>query len=169
MYPRTEYEMSEDDLEKLLEACKPTPVMFLTGGVPIGGTPQENANHAWERLGQEMGFDFNTVQPIPGKGQRFFSAIPSETAEARKERQAREAIAHAGKHAFDHRRDKKGDFRRLWTVRINAALGTFDTSYSKFMGKLKEKNIKLNRKVLSEIAHEHPESFGRIVKESSSI
>jgi len=81
-----------------------------------------------------------------------------------KERQAREAIAHAGNHAFDHRRDKKGDFRRLWNIRINAAVRGFDTSYSKFIGILKKKEIELNRKMLSEIAKDNPESFKRIVK-----
>ena len=81
-----------------------------------------------------------------------------------KERQAREAIAHAGNHAFNHRRDKKGDFRRLWNIRINAAVRNFDTSYSKFIDMLKKKEIGLNRKMLSEIAKDHPESFERIVK-----
>ncbi len=84
-----------------------------------------------------------------------------------KERQAREAIAHAGNHAFDHRRDKKGDFRRLWNVRINAAVRPFKFSYSTFIHALKKKNIDLNRKMLSEIANTHPESFERIVKQIS--
>lgn len=84
-----------------------------------------------------------------------------------KERQAREAIAHAGAHAFDHRRDKKGDFRRLWNVRINAAVRPLHFSYSTFIDALKKKEIGLNRKVLSEIAKDNPESFKRIVKEVS--
>lgn len=80
-----------------------------------------------------------------------------------KERQAREAIAHAGTHAFAHRRDKKGDFRRLFTVRMNAALRPLGISYSKFIGQLKKKNIALDRKVLSQIATDHPEIFEKIV------
>jgi len=84
-----------------------------------------------------------------------------------KERQAKEAIAHAGMHAFDHRRDKKGDFRRLWNIRINAAVRLFNTSYSKFIDVLKKKEVGLNRKMLSEIAREHPETFERIVKKVS--
>lgn len=80
-----------------------------------------------------------------------------------KERQAREAIAHAGTHAFAHRRDKKGDFRRLFTVRMNAALRPLGISYSKFIGQLKKKNITLDRKVLSQIATDHPEIFEKIV------
>ncbi|MAZ67361.1 50S ribosomal protein L20 [bacterium] len=81
-----------------------------------------------------------------------------------KERQAREAIAHAGNHAFAHRRRKKGDFRRLWTVRLNAALRPLGFSYSKFIDALKKKNVTLDRKVLSQIAHEEPETFKRIVE-----
>jgi len=81
-----------------------------------------------------------------------------------KERQAREAIAHAGNHAFAHRRRKKGDFRRLWTVKLNAALRPLGTTYSKFIDTLTKKNVSLDRKVLSEIAHEQPETFKRIVE-----
>lgn len=81
-----------------------------------------------------------------------------------KERQAREAIAHAGNHAFAHRRKKKGDFRQLWTVKLNAALRPLGISYSKFIDALKKKNVTLDRKVLSQIAHEHPETFKRIVE-----
>jgi len=81
-----------------------------------------------------------------------------------KERQAREAIMHAGMHALGHRRDKKGDFRRLWTVRINAAVREHSISYSNFIAALKKKEIGLDRKVLSIIAQKHPESFKRIVE-----
>jgi len=80
-----------------------------------------------------------------------------------KERQAREAIAHAGNHAFAHRRDKKNDFRRLWQVRLNAAVREHGMSYSAFMGALKAYGSTLNRKMLSEMAHESPETFARIV------
>ncbi|MEK7390591.1 MAG: 50S ribosomal protein L20 [Patescibacteria group bacterium] len=81
-----------------------------------------------------------------------------------KERQAYEAISHAGAYAFAHRRDKKGDFRRLWNVRLNTALREHGWSYSKFIGAMKKKGIVVNRKMLSEIAHENPESFKRIVE-----
>jgi hypothetical protein len=91
MYPRNEYEMTAEQESKLLEACRPTPAMFLSGGTPMGSSPQENANRAWQALGKEMGFDGDTAQPVHGKGQRFFTAIPSETEEVRKERLAREA------------------------------------------------------------------------------
>jgi hypothetical protein len=90
MYQRTEYEMTEDDLKAILAACKPVPVMMIGDSV-AHRSPQENANRAWARLGEKMGFDHMTVRPVQGKGQRFFSAVPSETAEARAEREMREA------------------------------------------------------------------------------
>lgn len=71
---RREFEMSEDDLKALLDAGKPVPAMYLTGGQPMFGTPQENANRAWQRLGEKLGFQHMTVQPIAGKDHRFFSA-----------------------------------------------------------------------------------------------
>lgn len=82
-----------------------------------------------------------------------------------KEREARVAIAHAGNHAFAHRRKKKGDFRRLFTIRINAALRALGHSYSKFIDKLHKQDITLDRKVLSQIAQESPEAFKRIVSQ----
>jgi len=84
-----------------------------------------------------------------------------------KEKQAYEAIVHAGTYSFAHRRDKKGDFRKLWNVRLNSALRENGLSYSKFIGTLKKKNIELNRKVLSEIAAKTPEVFSRILAKVS--
>jgi len=84
-----------------------------------------------------------------------------------KERAANEAIAHAGTYAFAHRRDKKGDFRRLWNVRLNASLRPLGISYSKFIDKLKKNKIDLNRKMLAEIATNNPESFKKIVEKVS--
>ena len=81
-----------------------------------------------------------------------------------KERQAREAIAHAGAHAFAHRKDKKADRRRLWQNKINASLREMNTTYSKFMGAMKKKGILLDRKVLADLALNHPDSFAKIVK-----
>lgn len=91
IYPRTEYEMSQEDFDAIINASKSTPAMFLSGGASMFGTPQENANAAWAALGREMGFDYMTVRSVPGKGERFFSAIPNETDEAKTERLEREA------------------------------------------------------------------------------
>lgn len=89
MYPRVNYEMTEADLSALLEACKPVPYIVVGGYAPR--SPQETANAAWNSLGEKMGFDYTTVQPVPGKGNRFFSAVPTENETQRKEREAREA------------------------------------------------------------------------------
>jgi large subunit ribosomal protein L20 len=80
-----------------------------------------------------------------------------------KEAQAKEAIMHAGAYSFAHRRDKKGAARKLWEIRINSSLRTQGTTYSKFMGALKKKNITLDRKILSTFAKDQPEVFSRIV------
>ena len=81
-----------------------------------------------------------------------------------KEKQAYEAISHAGAYAFAHRRDKKGEARRVWNIKINAALDVKGISYSKFIGNLKKKNIELNRKMLAELAASHPETFQKITE-----
>lgn len=99
MYPRTEYEMTKVDLGELLKACKPVPYMVIGGMEPP--SPQENANAAWARLGAKMGFDSNSVRPVDGKGQRFFTAVPNETEDQRTERLAHEA---ADKRRYDIKR-----------------------------------------------------------------
>ncbi len=63
---RRTFKMSEKQYQKLVDAGKPTPCMYLSGGIPMGGTPQENANAAWRELGRELGFKWDTVKPIPG-------------------------------------------------------------------------------------------------------
>ena len=68
---RKDFEMSQEDLQTLLAAMKPIPMIALQCGSP--GSVQENANAAWARLGEKLGFDSTTVQPN-GKGDRFFSA-----------------------------------------------------------------------------------------------
>ena len=70
---RREFEMTRGQLDKILEACKPVPLIALQCGMPK--SPQENANDAWEALGKEMGFDYMTV--VPGKSDRFFTAEPT--------------------------------------------------------------------------------------------
>jgi large subunit ribosomal protein L20 len=81
-----------------------------------------------------------------------------------KERAANEAIFHAGTYSFAHRRDKKGDFRRLWNVRLSAVLKENGMSYSKFIPLLKKKEIALDRKILAELAGSHPETFKKILE-----
>jgi len=80
-----------------------------------------------------------------------------------KERQAKEAILHAGKYAFGHRRDKKGDARRAWNVKISYGAKELGTSYSKLMGGLKKKGIQIDRKILAGMVENSPETFKKIV------
>jgi len=81
---------------------------------------------------------------------------------------AHEAVLHAGEYAFRGRKERKRQMRRLWITRINAALKSqSDTpSYSKFIHQLSQKNIKLNRKILSELAIHQPETFSEVVKQA---
>jgi len=81
-----------------------------------------------------------------------------------KERQAKEAILHAGAYAFAHRRDKKGDFREMWNIKISYALKGMGTSYSKFMGAMKTKGILIDRKILAGLVENDPETFKKIVQ-----
>ncbi len=80
-----------------------------------------------------------------------------------KEKLAYEQIVHSLNTAFTHRRDKKGDFRRLWNVKINAALRAQGLTYSKFIGLLKKKNIEVDRKIMADMAQHEPEVFNRFV------
>ncbi len=75
MTNRRDFEMTTEDLTELLSCMKPVPMIALQCGEPR--SLQERANDAWERLGTKMGFDYMTVKPN-GKGDRFFSAVPSE-------------------------------------------------------------------------------------------
>ena len=81
-----------------------------------------------------------------------------------KERQANEAIVHAGTYSFDHRKDKKGDFHRLWNVRLSALSRQNGISYSQFIHLLKKNNIALDRKILAYLADKHPETLKKILE-----
>ena len=94
------------------------------------------------------------------KGYRF--------ARSKKERAAIEALRHAGTYAFAHRKDKKNDMRRLAIVRVNAALRERGVkNYSGFIGALKKAGIALDRKILAELAMNHPDVFDRVMKKAS--
>ncbi|MEK7624535.1 MAG: 50S ribosomal protein L20 [Patescibacteria group bacterium] len=80
-----------------------------------------------------------------------------------KERAAKEALLHAWTHAFRGRKEKKRNYRQLWQTQINAAVRQKNLSYSKFIAGLKEKNIKLDRKVLAELAKTQPAVFERLL------
>lgn len=76
---------------------------------------------------------------------------------------AKNAVEKAQGYAYRDRRNKKREFRRLWIARINAAVRQEGMSYSVFMHKLKESDIDLNRKVLADLAMNHPDAFKEIV------
>jgi len=82
-------------------------------------------------------------------------------------RTAKDAIQRGWQYAYRDRRQKKRNFRRLWIIRINAAVRQHDMSYSKFIAALKAKNIELNRKTLAHLAVHDPEGFSQIVKSVS--
>ncbi len=81
-----------------------------------------------------------------------------------KERAAKEALLHAWTHAFRGRKEKKRDYRGLWNVRINAAARAEGTKYSKLIADLKKKNVRLDRKILAELAANEPAVFKKIVE-----
>lgn len=80
-----------------------------------------------------------------------------------KERAAKEALLHAWTHAFRGRKEKKRTFRQLWNVKINAAVRAEAMTYSKFIAALKKANIKLDRKILADLAEHEPEAFKKVV------
>ncbi len=76
---------------------------------------------------------------------------------------AKNAVEKAMLYSYRDRRNKKRSFRSLWITRINAGARQHGMSYSQFMGKLKANNIALNRKVLADLAMNHPEAFKAVV------
>jgi len=81
-----------------------------------------------------------------------------------KYRLAKEALFHAWTHAYFDRKKKKRDFRVLWQIQINAACRQHGLSYSKFIHGLKKNKIGLDRKILSNLAQNHPQIFEKIVE-----
>ncbi len=81
-----------------------------------------------------------------------------------KERAAKEALLHSWSRAFKGRKEKKREYRALWNVRINAALRKEGLKYSAFVNTLKKKNIKIDRKILAELAMKEPEIFKKIIE-----
>lgn len=77
---------------------------------------------------------------------------------------AKNAVDKSMQYSYAHRKAKKADFRGLWIQRINAAVRPYDMSYSEFMGKINKKGISLNRKVLADLAMNHPQAFEAVVK-----
>ena len=73
------------------------------------------------------------------------------------------AVEKGMQYAYRDRKAKKREFRALWIQRINAAVREYDLSYSQFMNGLKKANIDINRKVLADLAMNHPEAFKEVM------
>ncbi len=83
-------------------------------------------------------------------------------------RVAKQAMEKAMQYAYRDRRNKKKDFKSLWIQRINAGVRAEGLTYSKFINGLSKSGIKLDRKILAEIAYDNPEAFKIIVKKAQS-
>jgi large subunit ribosomal protein L20 len=81
---------------------------------------------------------------------------------------AQQTLLNAADYEYRDRRDKKNDFRRLWISRINAAARQEGLSYSVFMSGLRKSGVEINRKILADLAAQHPEAFRRLVDLSKS-
>ena len=84
-------------------------------------------------------------------------------ARSKRLRAAKEQVMHAGADAFTHRKDKKADYRKLWISRINAAARQNGLTYSKFINGLTKEGIKVDRKILANLAVNDPKGFSKLV------
>ncbi len=84
---------------------------------------------------------------------------------SKKEIEAKVALRKAGAYAFAHRKDKKTDMRRLFTLRLNAALRAEGFTYSTFIAAATKKNVQIDRKILSQLATQNESTFKNVVKE----
>ena len=82
-------------------------------------------------------------------------------------RRATEAMIHSLNYAYFHRRERKGDLRRLWILRVNAACRANGITYSQFMNGLKKSGIAINRKILADMAVREPESFTSLLTQAA--
>jgi len=78
-------------------------------------------------------------------------------------KRAHESMLHALSYAYAHRRERKGDMRRLWIVRVSAASRSQGLSYGQFIHGLKKSGVDINRKVLADMAVREPEAFASLV------
>ena len=83
-------------------------------------------------------------------------------------RAARQAMEKAMQYAYRDRRNKKRDFKSLWITRINAGVRAEGMTYSKLVNGLSKSGIKIDRKILAEIAYDNPEAFKTIVKKAQA-
>ncbi len=83
-------------------------------------------------------------------------------------RRANESVMHALRYAYEHRRDKKGDFRRLWIMRINAAARLHGLSYSRLISGLTKAGVEVDRKILADLAVRDDAAFGQVAEKAKA-
>ena len=83
-------------------------------------------------------------------------------------RRAHESLIHALRYSYAHRKQKKGDMRRLWNIKIGAAARANGISYSQFIYGLKTSGVEINRKMLAYLAVQDPEAFAQIVNQAKN-
>ncbi len=83
-------------------------------------------------------------------------------------RKAKEQTLHSGVYSYDHRKDKKGDFRKLWIQRINAAVRAEGMTYNRFIQGLKLAGIEVDRRMMADLAVNDPAAFSALVEAAKS-
>jgi large subunit ribosomal protein L20 len=83
-------------------------------------------------------------------------------------KRANESMMHALRYSYENRRDRKGDFRELWIVRINAAARLHGLSYSRMIYGLKQAGVDLDRKTLADLAVTRPDAFGQLAEQAKA-
>ena len=83
-------------------------------------------------------------------------------------RRAHESLIHALAYSYAHRKEKKGDMRKLWNIRINAAARANGTTYSRLIHGLKLAGVEINRKMLADLAIRDPEAFAQIAEQAKA-
>src|SRR4051812_2305123 len=104
-----------------------------------------------------------SVHAKKGRKKTLAAAGGYRGSRSRSVRKANEQLMHSGQYAYRDRRARKGEFRRLWIVRINAGCRQHDISYSRFVAGLKAAEIEVDRKILADLAVREPEAFGALV------
>ena len=103
------------------------------------------------------------------KHKKVFKAVKGQWGRRKNTiRVARQAMEKAMQYAYRDRRNKKRDFKSLWIQRINAGVRSEGLTYSRFINGLSKSGIKLDRKILAEIAYDNPEAFKTIVKKAQA-
>jgi large subunit ribosomal protein L20 len=83
-------------------------------------------------------------------------------------RRANESVLHALDYAYRHRRERKGDFRKLWIARINAAARLNGTTYSRLIDGLNKASIRVDRKILADLAVREPQAFAKLAEQATA-